>query len=135
MAYTYNPALPSDRDWIRYTLGDTEFVHGASGTDGLVPDETYDTVLTMTGDKYAATVAIANGLITRFGQQPTQFSAGQGQMQVQFADRVPAWEDARDAALKYAPITAAMTTAHTQSVIYSADPYAYLPDSKRTLPK
>lgn len=84
--FTYDATLPTARDRMRHTLGDT---------DPLTPlryDETYDALLSFYGDEATATAKLARSLATQFGRNPTSVSVPGGPS-VSFGDRVRTWLD------------------------------------------
>ncbi len=63
---SYNPALPTARDRLRFALGDTQ-----APPDELLPDATYDaTLTTFGGDEKQATLVLAEGLLARYALEP-----------------------------------------------------------------
>lgn len=65
MAWTYDDALPTDKDTVRFYLGDTD------ETDPLASDEGILKMLTVYEDVFEATAALADGLATKFARMPT----------------------------------------------------------------
>lgn len=64
MAFTYDPALSTDRDKVRTHLGDT------NSDDPLLQDETIDAVLlSVGGSVYKAASVLANSLAATFGRK------------------------------------------------------------------
>lgn len=84
--FTYDSALPTARDRIRHTLGDTD------PTKPLRYDETYDAALLYYADETLATAKIARALATQFGRNPTSVSVPGGPS-VSYGDRVRTWLD------------------------------------------
>jgi hypothetical protein len=136
--YTYDVALSRDIDFMRFHVGDTQGCNfPTSGTGpplALLPDETYGAVLAAASSKWEATAEVADALIGRYANEVTQFTAS-GQIGVTWADRIRAWQDVSTKMRALAPLDPNRYTVRTQSVIYNADPYRYLPDEKRPLPQ
>jgi threonine synthase len=83
---SYDEELADDVSRVRFELGDTTV---EPETDALLSDETIEAVLAWKG--YAAGVAfLAEGLITRFGQEPDSVRLPSG-LTVSFRDRIAAW--------------------------------------------
>lgn len=102
---TYNPALSTPLDRLRFALGDTDV------TVPLLPDATYAAVLEAQGnDERAAVVALARSLLAREAQNPTRQTAADGQS-VEFGTRLAGWQ-----ALLTADATAAAASASTRGV-------------------
>lgn len=68
MSATYDQTLPTARDRIRFSLGDTTVSPEASA---LIPDETYDALIIEHGETMATVVA-AESLAAKFSQNPSQ---------------------------------------------------------------
>lgn len=82
---TYNPALTSATDRLRFMLGDID-------TAELLPDATYAAVITTSGDdERAAAITLANGLIARFAHLPTQVD-NTGGARVTWQNRLAGWQ-------------------------------------------
>lgn len=84
--FTYDSALPTPRDRMRHTLGDTD------PTKPLRYDETYDAALAYYADEALATAKIGRALATQFGRNPTSVSVPGGPS-VSYSDRVKTWLD------------------------------------------
>lgn len=93
-AATYDPALGTDLDVVRYKTGDTDVsVDPASGAGNwLNPDATISAILAMYPDDWRLACAdVAEGLASRFAQEPDSFTAT-GDMSVSWRDRVKQWQ-------------------------------------------
>lgn len=82
--FTYDAALPSPRDRMRHTVGDTD------PASPLRFDETYDALLALY-DEPTATAKMARSLANQFGRQASSVSVPGGPS-VSF-ERVKAWQD------------------------------------------
>jgi len=63
MTATYEPSLPTDRDWLRLTIGDT------ATASALLQDEEIDAVLTEEANKHLAAAESLSILRTRWNSQ------------------------------------------------------------------
>lgn len=61
MAATYDPTLPTDKDWVRFLIGDRDV------TTARFADEEYVAVLTEEANKYLAAARMAETLLGRSG--------------------------------------------------------------------
>ena len=89
MAFTYDEALPTARDRIRLSLGDTD------GLDPLLQDETIDAAFDQyepLGDTAEAitTAFLARSLAARFGRSPSSLAIPGGPT-LSYGDRVKSW--------------------------------------------
>jgi len=80
-AFTYDSSLPTARDRMRSTVGDTD------ATQPLRYDETYDELLSYYGDESVATAKLARSLASQFARQPVSVSIPGGPS-VSYSDRV-----------------------------------------------
>ena len=102
---TYNPALTTSLDRLRFALGDTDVAQP------LLPDATYAAVLEAQGnDETAAVVALARSLVAREAQNPTRVVAADGQT-TEFGTRLAGWQ-----ALLAADATAAAASASARGM-------------------
>lgn len=90
MTATFDAALSTTRDRLRFRLADTDIANA------LIADETYDGLLTYYAsesdpDLYALR-ALAQSLIARFGQQVTQAQLGDG-VGFTWGERVTIWRE------------------------------------------
>lgn len=88
MTFSYNPTLPSNRDWIRFRLADT-----SSGTQRL-SDEEIDGILTYHGgNRYRAAIAcsLAIGAIygTAVDKQVGRFKISASKKRTYYVDELP----------------------------------------------
>jgi hypothetical protein len=65
MTWSYDPALTSDADKVRFLIGDTDT------TNQLVSDEAVATMLSLYTDTFPAAAALCDGLATKFARLPT----------------------------------------------------------------
>jgi len=90
MAATFDPALPTRKDYLRLALGDMDV------STALVADETIAALLTALG--FAGALAhLAESLALQYAQRPSQVGERDGLTQ-QWADRVSAWRELADKA-------------------------------------
>lgn len=89
MAATYNPLLPTDRDRVRFEIGDTEGLPAGA----LYSDEAIDAELAAKGNLSDAIVSLARGLVMRFGQLPDSVNVP-GEISVSWRYRIDAWNAA-----------------------------------------
>lgn len=82
--FSYDSALPTPRDRMRHTVGDTD------PNAPLRYDETYDALLALY-DEPTATAKLARSLANQFGRQASNVSVPGGPT-VTF-ERVKAWQD------------------------------------------
>ncbi len=80
MAWTYNPALITDADRVRFTLGDT------LESDPLLSDEEITALLTSEGSVTAAALSAADTLALIFGRKVQSMTDDIGQ-RVDYGDR------------------------------------------------
>ena len=59
MAATYDPALGSDRDWVRFLIGDRDVTHP------ILQDENIDAILVEKSNKYCAAVIAAQAIVAQ----------------------------------------------------------------------
>lgn len=90
VAGSYDDRLSTERDRIRFALGDTD------DPNWLFADATIDAVLVSEGSVDAAVLYLARGLIARFAQQPVVITA-QGETQ-DYRDRLTTWQRIVDTA-------------------------------------
>lgn len=84
MATTFDPALLTARDRVRFQLGDTDMAKP------LIPDETYDAQIAWYGgDEQKAARELARGLIAEYGRKPVNIKAGS--VQVDYRERLTVW--------------------------------------------
>jgi hypothetical protein len=83
MAATFDTALPTARDRMRYAVGDTDVAAAP-----LEQDETYDAVLALYGESLG-TAVIAEALASRFAKEPDSISDDTGS--VRWSERVKTW--------------------------------------------
>jgi hypothetical protein len=86
MAATFDDALPTDRDWIRAALGDTDT------SNAWLSDARIDAVLTAAAnDRRVATLQLCEQLITLASQEPVEVTiAG---LSVDYSAQIAAWKD------------------------------------------
>jgi hypothetical protein len=85
MTATFDETLPTDRDRLRFLLGDTDVV-----LNPLLQDETYDATLSQSSDWRLAGAALAEGLASKFAQEPDSVSIP-GDVSVSWRSRVENW--------------------------------------------
>ena len=56
MAWSYNPGLPTDKDWVRFLTGDV------NGSNELIADETIIAVLGSEANKFMAAALVAEAI-------------------------------------------------------------------------
>lgn len=83
MPATYDAALTTARDRMRFLLGDTDT------SAPLLDDTTYDTLLSTVGET-EGTAQAAEALASRYAQEPDQIGLG-GDLQAQWRERVKTW--------------------------------------------
>lgn len=89
MSATFDDTLSDTISRARFELGDTQFTSDTQD-DALLSDEAIEAVLAWKG--YAAGVAyLAEGLITRVGQEPDSVRLPSG-LSVSFTSRIPVWQ-------------------------------------------
>jgi hypothetical protein len=88
MSATYDELLPTDKDRVRYYLGDTNV---SPEENALRTDEHIAAVLTAEASFEAAVILIADGLIAEFGQEPDSVRLVSG-LTVSFRNRIDAWK-------------------------------------------
>ena len=81
---SYDPTLPTDKDYVRFVLGDTDT------TAELLPDAQILAVLSTTS-RNGTVALLAQGLAARYAQQPTSVSVSG--KSVAWAERVAYWRD------------------------------------------
>jgi len=69
MAWSFDPALPTDKDTVRFYIGDTDT------SDQQIADETITATLTLYTDPMLAAAVIARGLAAKYGRDVT-YKAG-----------------------------------------------------------
>ena len=84
MAATYDPLLPTDRDVIRFKLGDTE------SANPLLSDEQIDAMILRMCDWRLAGAELADGLATKAAQDPDSVAVS-GTITVSWRSLVPRW--------------------------------------------
>ncbi len=84
MAATFDPTLPTDRDWLRFMLGDVDV------SAPLLDDATYDAALARFTDRRAAGAELASGLASRFAQEPDSIAVS-GEITLSWRVRVQRW--------------------------------------------
>lgn len=81
----YDPALTTDRDWMRSRLGDTD------DAAPFAPDETYDAYLAAADDNWRlAAAALARSLASTAINRPSSLSAPD-EGSISWNDRAAAW--------------------------------------------
>lgn len=83
MANSYDESLPTDKDWARFKLGDTD------SSEWLLADETITAEITRLG-KYAGIASLARGLIARFGRESNRLERD-GDVKIEWKDRLAGW--------------------------------------------
>lgn len=68
MSWTYNAGLPTDKDMVRFLLGDTDTSHQQ------VTDEAIAVMLEQYGDPYYAAAALAEGLAATYARSEASIS-------------------------------------------------------------
>ena len=81
---TFDPALSTDRDWMRQRLGDTD------DAAPIVPDATYDAYLADAGSWRLAAAALARSLASAAVNRPRSLT-GEGVGAISWGDRAAAW--------------------------------------------
>lgn len=81
---TYDPALSTDRDWMRYRLGDTD------DANPIAPDATYDAVLADADDWRLAAARMARSFASTYASKPQGLTADDGSG-LRYGDRAKAW--------------------------------------------
>ena len=85
MAFSYNPALPTARDRLRWALGDTD------AEEPLMDDVTYNAVLTANGqDEALSKISIAAALVAQYSREPDRVRKDDG-TEVSWKDRLAGW--------------------------------------------
>jgi hypothetical protein len=84
--FSFDATLPTARDRMRFTLGDTD------PTNPIRFDETYDAALEYYEDEAIATAKLARAFASQFGRQPTSASVPGGPSYT-YGDRVKTWID------------------------------------------
>jgi len=82
---TFNPALTSNRDWLRFRLGDRDT------TAPLFPDATYDAVLVAAGSITAALQTLAAALIAEYSRKPEVVDIT-GALKAEWKSRLATWQ-------------------------------------------
>jgi len=77
MATSFDPALSTPRDWLRFQLGDTNvYIEKADDADPLtlpVDDAVYDGVLARhSGDERLSAIYLSEAFIAKYAQMPNQ---------------------------------------------------------------
>jgi hypothetical protein len=86
MAATFDDTLPTDRDWIRAALGDTDT------SNAWLSDERINAVLTAAAnDRTVATLQLCEQLITLASQEPVEVSISG--LSVDYSAQIAAWKD------------------------------------------
>jgi hypothetical protein len=80
---SYDDTLPTERDVIRATLGDT------NGDDFLLSDALIDAARAMQGSVSAAVAWLARSLIARYATEPTRVTADG--VTVDYSERLAVW--------------------------------------------
>lgn len=120
MSWTYDTALSTNKDKVRFMLGDTE-----SG-DALLSDEEISAQLTSEGTVRAAAIACARALAARFARKAQQITDDIG-ASVRYGDRAQAYRDLADelrrsgALLAVAPFAGGISVAAKQAQVDDAD--------------
>jgi hypothetical protein len=85
--FTYDGSLPTAKDRMRHTLGDTD------PSNPLRFDETYTATLAFyDDDETLATAKLARALAVQFGREATSISIPGGPS-ISYSDRVKAWTE------------------------------------------
>ena len=95
MSATFDPALTTARDRMRFDLGDTNVsATKAAGADPLqipVDDAVYDGVLARRGgDERLSTIDMADALVNRYAQEPSKADLPSGEA-AEWANRLGGW--------------------------------------------
>lgn len=88
MSATYDDTLPTDRDWVRHELGDTDIAAP------LRQDETYDALILALG-KQGALRTVARALASEYARKPSSVSLPSG-LSVSWSSRVSNWQAIAD---------------------------------------
>jgi hypothetical protein len=99
---SYDPSLPTARDRVRFTVGDT-------ASPELRPDTEYDALIAQY-DERTATLKMAESLASQYAQDPSSISVGG--LSVSFSDLVKNWQQLAAAlrqAIKDDPATSLST--------------------------
>lgn len=96
MSTTFNPALLSATDRMRFTLGDTNVnLEKPAGADPMLlpaDDDVYLGVLAMEGnDERAATLAMAEAFIAKYALEPTKADISEFES-AEWRTRLDAWK-------------------------------------------
>ena len=76
MSFTYDPTLATQRDQIRFELGDTQAAPAGILPNGAnVPDETIDALIEQLGDKDHVIFNIAHQASAAWSKVPTSYNA------------------------------------------------------------
>lgn len=81
---TYDPALSTDRDWMRYRLGDTD------DANPIAPDATYDAELAAADTWQLAAARMARSFASRYASKPQGLTADDGSG-LRYGERHKAW--------------------------------------------
>jgi hypothetical protein len=79
----YDPTLPTDKDYVRFVLGDTETVELLSDTQILA-------VLALYPTRNATIAVLAQGLAAQYAQRPDRVTLPSG-LSVAWSERVKYW--------------------------------------------
>ena len=86
MAATFDETLATDKDRIRFYLGDvTNLPAGA-----ILSDEAINAELAAAGSLPVALVSLARGLVSRYAQRPDSLSIS-GEFSISWKERIGAW--------------------------------------------
>ena len=70
MSWSYDPNLSTDKDQVRFNIGDTD------STDQQLSDEEINALLVSTGSVQAASVKACEGLIAKYARYAAQATGG-----------------------------------------------------------
>lgn len=88
MTWTYTSPGTSDKDWVRFRIGDTDT------SDQLLSDEEILSLITEEGSKEAAAAVAAEGLAAEFSRRATSESVGD--LRFQYGDQAARYERLAD---------------------------------------
>lgn len=85
--FSYTDPPTSQKDHVRYLIGDTDV--SDNGLYAMLSDESITSALSSYG--WLGGIAfLAQGLLTRFAQEPTKFDEGEG-LTIDLSERLDAW--------------------------------------------
>lgn len=90
MAWTYDPEIPTDKDWVRLTIGDT------NESFPLMQDEEIEYYITETGSKESAAIACVEAIIPKLALLYNRKKNADSEIEYDAASRTKWYNDLLD---------------------------------------